>query len=136
MDEIWDKVVKLAEKANKKDEVPIGCVVVYKNRIISTGYNQKKRKKVCTAHAEIIAIEKAGKKLKDWRLDECQLYVSLKPCDMCMEVIRQARIKEVFYLIDSHFDNEKRKIINCSKIDNEYANKCLLTLKNFFEKKR
>lgn len=136
MDKIWKKVVNLAEKAYKKDEVPIGCVVVYKNEIVGTGYNQKKRKNVCTAHAEIIAIEKAGKKLKDWRLEDCQLYVSLKPCDMCMEVIRQARIKEVFYLIDSHFDNEKRKNIKYLKTENEYTNKCLAILKNFFKNKR
>ena len=86
-----------AKKAYKKKEVPIGAVIVYKNKIIARGYNLRESKKNSLLHAEIIAIKKACKKLKSWRLDECDLYVTLEPCPMCSGAIIQARIKNIFF---------------------------------------
>lgn len=86
------EAVKQAKKAWKLDEVPIGCVIVYKGRIIGRGYNRRNTDKSTLAHAEIIAIKKASKVLNDWRLEECTMYVTLEPCQMCAGAIVQARI--------------------------------------------
>ncbi len=86
-----------AKKAYKHNEVPVGAIVVYKNKIISKGYNKKERKNNSLYHAEIVAINKACKKLKSWRLSECELYVTLEPCLMCAGLIIQNRISKVYY---------------------------------------
>ena len=85
-----------AKKAYKKLEVPVGAVIVKNGKIIARGYNQKETKKNPLKHAEIIAIEKASKKLESWRLNDCELYVTLEPCSMCAGAIIQARIKKVY----------------------------------------
>ena len=77
--------------------MPIDAVIVYKNKIIARGYNLRERKNNSLMHAEIIAISKACKKLKSWRLDECDLYVTLEPCPMCSGAIIQSRIKNIFF---------------------------------------
>lgn len=82
-----------AKKAYTKDETPIGCVIVYEDKIIARGYNKRNMKKNTLAHAEIIAINKASKVIGDWRLEDCTLYVTLEPCPMCAGAIVQARIK-------------------------------------------
>ena len=84
-----------AKKAYKLGEVPIGCVIVYEDRIIGRGYNRRNTDKTPLAHAEITAIKRAGKIMKDWRLEGCKLYVTLEPCQMCAGAIVQARIPEV-----------------------------------------
>ena len=84
-----------AKKAYKLGEVPIGCVIVYEGRIIGRGYNRRNTDKTPLAHAEITAIKKAVKVMKDWRLEECKLYVTLEPCQMCAGAIVQARIPGV-----------------------------------------
>ncbi len=84
-----------AKKAYKLGEVPIGCVIVYQDKIIGRCYNRRITDKTPLAHAEITAIKKAGKVMKDWRLEECKLYVTLEPCQMCSGAIVQARIPEV-----------------------------------------
>lgn len=89
------EALKQAEKAYKRNETPIGCVIVYQNRIIANGYNRRNKKKNALAHAEIIAIHKASKKIGDWRLEECTMYVTLEPCPMCAGAIVQARMKKV-----------------------------------------
>lgn len=86
-----------AAKALKKGEVPIGAVVVSGGKIISRGYNKRTKKQIATAHAEIEAIEKACKKLKSWRIPECETYVTLEPCPMCMGAMLNARIKKVYF---------------------------------------
>ena len=86
-----------AAKALKKGEVPIGAVVVSGGKIISRGYNKRTKKQIATAHAEIEAIEKACKKLKSWRIPECEIYVTLGPCPMCMGAMLNARIKKVYF---------------------------------------
>ena len=86
--------LKQAQKAYEKNEVPIGCVIVHEGKIIARGYNRRNTDKSTLAHAEITAIRKAAKKLGDWRLEECTLYVTLEPCPMCAGAIVQARITE------------------------------------------
>ena len=86
-----------AVKAAKINEVPIGAVIVMNNKIISKGYNKRECKKNALLHAEIIAIEKACKKLKSWRLSDCELYVTLEPCPMCMGAIINSRISKVVF---------------------------------------
>lgn len=95
-DEKYMKEVKRqAMKAYALGEVPIGCVIVYQDKIISRGYNRRNTDKNTVAHAEINAIRKASKKLGDWRLEGCTLYVTLEPCQMCAGAIIQARIDRV-----------------------------------------
>ena len=89
------EAIKQAKKAALLDEVPIGCVIVHNNKIIGRGYNRRNTDKSTLAHAEIIAIKKAGKIIKDWRLEECTMYVTLEPCQMCAGAIVQARIPRV-----------------------------------------
>lgn len=84
-----------AKKAQKIGEVPIGCVIVYEGKVIGRGYNRRNTDKSTLSHAEITAIKKASKVIDDWRLEECTLYVTLEPCQMCAGAIVQARIKEV-----------------------------------------
>ena len=96
MDEQFMKeAIKQAKKAAKIGEVPIGCVIVYENRIIARGYNKRNTKKNTLAHAEIIAMNKASKHMGDWRLEGCTMYVTLEPCQMCAGAIVQARMDRV-----------------------------------------
>lgn len=96
LDEKYMKeALKQAKKAYALGEVPIGCVIVYQDKIIGRGYNRRNTDKNTLAHAEITAINKASKKIKDWRLEGCTLYVTLEPCQMCAGAIVQARITEV-----------------------------------------
>lgn len=89
------EAIKQAKKAAAIDEVPIGCVIVHDGRIIGRGYNRRNIDKSSLAHAEILAIKKAGKVIGDWRLEDCTLYVTLEPCQMCAGAIVQARIPKV-----------------------------------------
>ena len=88
--------IKQAKKAENIDEVPIGCVIVYQGKIIARGYNRRNIDKNTLSHAELNAIKKASKKLGDWRLDDCEMYVTLEPCQMCAGAIVQSRIKKVY----------------------------------------
>lgn len=89
------EAIKQAKKAYSIDETPIGCVIVYEDKIIARGYNRRNTDKSTLAHAEITAIKKACKKLGDWRLEGCTLYVTLEPCPMCAGAIIQSRIDRV-----------------------------------------
>lgn len=89
------EAIKEAKKAAKIGEVPIGCVIVLEDKIIARGYNKRNKKKTTLAHAELLAIDKASKSTGDWRLEDCTMYVTLEPCQMCSGAIVQARIKEV-----------------------------------------
>lgn len=139
-----DEALKQAEIALKEDEVPVGCVIAYKNRIIGRGHNQMERLKDPTAHAEIIAISSASSYLNNWRLNETTIYITTEPCLMCFGAILLARIKRVVYGIKEEnfgiFSNypkfyesikERVEIINGIKEE-----ECKKLLKIFFEKKR
>lgn len=90
------EALKQAKKAFNILEVPVGAIIVKDNTIIARAYNQKEKKTDTTQHAEIIAIQKASKKLKSWRLNDCEMYVTLEPCPMCAGAIIQSRIKKVY----------------------------------------
>lgn len=127
-----------AKKAYKNDEIPVGCVIVCENEIVACGYNKKERKNNALMHAEIIAIDKACKKLGSWRLDNCDIYVTLEPCMMCMGAIIESRIRNIYYgtknkneqmyvfdMIDRFVNLYNVNDADCSKI-----------LSNFFINKR
>ena len=84
-----------AKKALLSEDVPIGCIIVYQGQIIARGYNKRNKKKTTLAHAELDAIAKASKRLGDWRLEDCTMYVTLEPCQMCAGAIVQARVSRV-----------------------------------------
>lgn len=90
------EALKEAKKAYEKLEVPIGAVIVKDNKIIARGYNLKEEKQNTLKHAEIIAIEKASKKINNWRLNNCEMYVTLEPCPMCAGAILNSRIKKIY----------------------------------------
>ncbi|MGY4688182.1 tRNA adenosine(34) deaminase TadA [Salibacterium sp. K-3] len=97
-EEEWMKAALAeAEKAEAAGEVPIGCVIVYKDKIIGTGYNQREGSQQASAHAEMLAIREACSFMGSWRLEDCALYVTLEPCPMCAGAIVQSRIPHVVY---------------------------------------
>ena len=89
------EAIRQARKAEALDEVPIGCVIVYDGRIIARGYNRRNTDKNTLSHAELNAIRKASRKLGDWRLEGCTMYITLEPCQMCAGAIVQARVTRV-----------------------------------------
>ena len=127
------------------EEIPIGAVIVKDNKIISKAYNTREKTQIATHHAEVLAIEKACKKLKSWRLDDCDIYVTLEPCPMCAGAILNARIKNVFFAVAdtengghsrfNMFNNTLNHSTNCIQDKNaEDENKKLI--QNFFKNKR
>ena len=126
---------KEAKKAFKKNEIPVGCIIVKNNKIISKAYNKKEKNNKTVDHAEIIAITKANKKIKNWRLDNCIIYVTMEPCMMCCGAIEQSRIKKVIY----GCKNDKYGYLSkYKKIKSEllYEEKYKLLIQNFFKNKR
>ena len=89
--------LKEADKAEQKEEVPIGCVIVKDGKVVARAHNLKQTNRLATAHAEVLAIEKACRKLKDWRLEDYEIYVTLEPCAMCAGAIASARIKKAYF---------------------------------------
>ena len=89
--------LKEAKKALEIDEVPIGCVIVKNDKVIARGFNHRENRNLAISHAEIEAINKANKKLNSWRLEDCDIYVTLEPCLMCAGALIQARIKNIYY---------------------------------------
>lgn len=139
------EALKEAEKAKLKDEVPIGAVLVSDGKIIARAHNMRESKQVSTSHAEILVIEKGCKKLHTWRLENCELYVTLEPCPMCAGAILQSRIKKVIY---GAKDPKGGSIESCMKMydvkgynhypETEYIEtlECSQILKDFFREKR
>ena len=135
-----------AQKALSKNEVPVGCVIVKDDKIISKGYNKKEQNHCSIYHAEIIAIEKACKKLGDWRLEDCTLFVTMEPCAMCAGAILNHRIKNVVFgiseqnfgacggginLLNNSDLNSKTNVISGILKD-----ECLELLQRFFKDRR
>ncbi len=119
MNDYLEVLMDLANKKKKKNEIPVGAIIVFNNKIISKGYNKKNRKHDITNHAEIIAIKKAARKLRDWRLNTCDLYVTLEPCNMCKEIIKQSRIRNVYYLLDKLDYKKEYNKTNFNKMNRE-----------------
>ena len=99
---IYDELDKLIDKAVKKNEVPIAALMVKDGKIISKAYNMVNKTNNILDHAEIICIRKASKKLNNWRLNDCELYITLEPCDMCREVIKKSRVGKVYYILSQN----------------------------------
>ena len=133
-EKFMELALKEAKKAYKHKEVPVGAVIVKNGKVISKAYNLVEKRKNATLHAEIIAISKASKKLKNWRLNDCEMYVTLEPCVMCMSAIELSRIKKIYFLV------EKNKEINIQKDKYSYINykndEYLNLIQNFFKQKR
>ncbi len=138
MNRYVNRIIELAEEAFNNDDIPVGAIVVKNDEIIGEGYNRRNKNKSVIGHAELDAIEAACSKIGDWRLDECDLYVTLKPCMMCTGAIVDSRIKRVYYLCDrTNVCFKCDEYLNLNKIvDNENVDKYLKMLKNFFEKRR
>lgn len=139
------KALLEAKKSLSKDEVPVGAIIVKNDKIIAVAHNLKESKNDVTAHAEILAIRKATKKLKDWRLNDCILYTTLEPCPMCAGAIIHSRIKKVVFGAKDLRWGAAGTIVNLFKKKNfnhqvevEYLeNKnCAQILKTFFKQKR
>lgn len=140
-----DLAYKEAVKAFELGEIPVGCVIVKDDEVIASGYNLKEMNKSCIDHAEIIAIQSASKKINNWRLDGCDLYVTLSPCPMCASAIKQARISNIYCGIDNDtYDNDlidgiiNYKDNNCeiNIISNIDKIRCGNLLKKFFKLRR
>lgn len=124
-------------KAYNRNEVPIGAVLVKDGKIIAKGYNKKITNRNPMAHAEINCILKATKKFKTWRLDNCELYVTMEPCEMCRQIIAEARIKKVYFFTErlkfkNNYKQTKYLLIENKIICNKYKK----ILKDFFAKLR
>lgn len=134
---IIDLLIKLATKAYQKGEIPVSAVLIQNQKIVSKKYNLKEKTKDITAHAEILCIRDAAKKLKSWNLTDCDLYVTLKPCNMCMEIIKQSRIKNVYYLLDKLDYKHEFTKTNIQKIESKNdINTYQQLLSDFFQNKR
>ncbi|MBE6156617.1 MAG: nucleoside deaminase [Firmicutes bacterium] len=132
MDRYTFLAYKEAMKAYKKKEIPVGAVIVKNNKVIAKSRNNRQKRYNLLGHAEINCIVKAEKKLKDWRLDGCEMYVTLEPCDMCKFHIKEARIKKVHYLVSSSKQEQKDPLFEqtngCNTLFEEYKR----MLKSFF----
>lgn len=123
-----------AKKAYKKGEVPVGAVLVKNNEILVKSHNTVEKDKIVTKHAEIKVIEKASKKIDNWRLNECDLYVTLEPCTMCMGAIESSRIRHVYYILSKKNIEEGKK--TSFKKMSFYEKEYLKILQDFFKEKR
>ena len=139
------QALKCAENAQEKDEVPIGAVIVKDNKIIAKGYNKSITLKDTTAHAEIVAIRKACKKLNNYRLNDCSVYVTIEPCSMCMGALVLARIKNLYFGAKDIKAGACGSILDISKARTNHKIKiysglleqdCARIIKEFFKNKR
>ncbi len=127
----------LAARASKYGEIPVGAVIVQNNKVIARGYNKKEKSNVILAHAEVNCIMKAARVLGTWKLNDCTMYVTLKPCSMCEQIIRQSRIRKVYYLLDK--EENKREFYKTEFIkyeDDKLENKSYKLMNEFFVNKR
>ena len=138
MDDYIDFIIDLAKKAYNYDDIPVGAIVVKDNDIIGYGFNQRNTFGSVIGHAEIDAIEMACKKIGDWRLDNCDMYVTLLPCMMCTGAIIESRIKNVYYLCDrTNVRFNSKEYLNVIKIKNDNKSfEYMKLLQKFFENKR
>lgn len=135
--DFFDKAILLAKKSLKTNDVPVGALVVLNNKIIGEGYNRREKRNFSFDHAEINAIKHASKKLKTWNLEGSVMYVTLKPCPMCTEVIKQSRISKVFYLLEKPEHKKEYSKTIFEKVENNKLKECYKEeLTDFFKKIR
>ena len=123
---IISELNKLMDKAIKKNEVPVACIITKNNKIIAKSYNKTLKTNNILDHAEIIAIKKASKKLHNWRLNNCIMYISLEPCSMCKEIIKKSRLNKIIYYSKQN-NNKTEKEIEYEYIENKKISKKLST---------
>ena len=131
-----DIAIKEAKKALKIEEVPVGAVIVKNNKIISKAYNKKEKKNNVIKHAEMIAISKACKKLKNWRLEGCEIYITMEPCMMCSGAIEQSRIKKIVYGVKNENFGYTKNLKNIEIISQICEEECKNMIQTFFKKRR
>lgn len=137
------EALKEAKKAYDKEEIPVGAVIVKDDKIIARAHNLKEIKKDTTKHAEVLAIQKASKKLDSWRLEDCEMYVTLEPCSMCAGALIQSRIKKVYIGTMDQKTGACGSVLNLLKdykfnhvVECEYGvlkDECEKMLKDFFK---
>lgn len=146
MEKYMELAIKEALKAQKNGDIPVGAIIVKDGKVIAKAYNKKEKNKCPTEHAEILAIKKASKKLKTWRLDDCILYVTMEPCLMCAGAMVQSRIKKVVYGVENSkfgfagsIDNilNNKNMNHTIEIEKKICEKEIIKiLKEFFKDKR
>ena len=137
MDKYFEVIIKLSKKSLRYGDVPIGAIIVKDGVIIGKGYNTREKRESVLGHAEINAINMASKKLNNWNLNGSDLYVTLKPCSMCMEVIKQSRITNVYYLLDKLSTKHEFNQTIIKKYENDEMSKIYLEiLQSFFKNLR
>lgn len=137
---ILDLLLKMAEKAYKKGEIPVSAVILdQEGKLVSSAFNCRQKQYNVLGHAEISCILKAEKKIRDWRLDGYYMIVTLEPCNMCSMIIKESRLDKVYYFLPKKSDNESWEInLDKEQIDkySEYSNKFKQLLTDFFNNKR
>ena len=126
-----NEAIRLAESAGKSGEIPVGAVVVQNGEIIASGYNLREKTHSAAAHAEIVALSRAGEKLKRWQLYDCDLYVTLQPCEMCRGAIAQARFRSVYF--GAYDKNTEFVMKNVQVYGGIMEDECTGVLNKFFE---
>jgi tRNA(adenine34) deaminase len=135
--EIFNILMENTNKSLENNDVPVGAVIVKDGKVLAFGYNTREKDQNVLGHAEINAILEAQKILNNWNLSGCDLYVTLVPCSMCLEIIKQSRIDTIYYLLDKpaskkEFYKTKMQKINDASYENKYAD----ILSDFFKKLR
>ena len=147
IDEEWMQyALQLAKKSEERDEVPVGAIIVYKNKIIGEGWNQPISSNNPTAHAEIMALQDAGEKIGNYRLLDSTMYVTLEPCVMCAGALVHARIAKLVYAVDDQKTGACGSVFNMVQAEELNHNieikkgvlekECQELIKNFFKEKR
>ena len=138
MEKYIQLLYKLAKKAARNGDVPVSAIILKDDEIIATGYNNRQKKSFVLGHAEVNAIIKAERKLGDFRLNDCVLLTTLKPCKMCQSIIEAARIKEIYYILDQKSVESYQKA-NFKQLDHKnsvFIDKYQLLFDEFFRKLR
>lgn len=137
MNNKYEKILlELCMKASNKNEIPVGAIIVCNNKVIAKAYNRKNIDCNSLYHAEILCLQKAYKKLKRWNLSDCEMYVSLEPCDMCKLLIQESRIKRAFYILIKGKCNNKYNKTQYEQVFGDNGAKFKEIMNDFFEKLR
>ena len=133
---IEETLLKLLNKASKKSEVPVAALIEKNGKIIASAYNKRVKSHDVTAHAEVLAIRKAEKKLQDWRLNGYNLHVTLEPCSMCKKVIKESRLDNCFYYLNKPNNQKEYKKTNVCYQQTKYEKLYENLMKKMFKKMR
>lgn len=133
-EKIYKTLMKEVNRAIKENESPVAAVIVFNNKIISKAHNKRNKSNLTIDHAEIIAINKANKKLKNWRLNKCSIYVTIEPCEMCKTIIKESRIPNVYYLLNRDETKKQFNKVSLSIVDDPEFDELVENYKNIVQK--